>query len=170
MSVSNIGPVHVPPVVAAWIDKAMLVFLGLFILWVILKIAGFALRRAYNLTPVATGGHKDIRPDFLKVDHAAQEAMLERGKELDRMSAAPAVAVASRFANWGVLASGAVSFVSAAFLALGRIEELDVTWRNLSAKDKFVAIIQSHPFGFTIALAMIVAALVRLTMTIRRAK
>ena len=69
-----------------------------------------------------------------------------------------------------MIASGLVTFVSAAFLAIARIEEFDTTWRNMSAKDKFVAIVQSHPVGFAIALAMIVAALVRLTMTLRRAK
>jgi hypothetical protein len=169
MSVANLGAIRVPPSAAEWIDKAIIVFLGLFILWVVLKVIGFALRRSYNLTPVATGGHKDIRPDFLKVDHAAQEEMLERGRVLDQ-GAAPVVATATKLARWGVVASGAVSFVSAVFLAFGRIEELDTTWRNLSAKDKFVAIVQSHPFGFAIALAMVVAALARLTMTLRKAK
>jgi hypothetical protein len=70
----------------------------------------------------------------------------------------------------GMIASGLVTFASAVFLAVGRIEEFDKTWQNLSAKDKFVAIVQSHPVGFAIALAMIVAALFRLTMTLRRAK
>ena len=58
----------------------MLVFLGLFVLWVVLKAMGFAYRRWYNLTPVATAGSKDIRPDFLKVNHAAQKQMLDRGR------------------------------------------------------------------------------------------
>jgi hypothetical protein len=169
MPVSKIGPVQVPVEVAAYVDKVMLVFLGLFVLWVLLKLAGFALRRAYNLTPVATGGHKDIKPDFLKVDHAAQEAMLERGKVLDQ-GAAPAVTLAARVTSWTMLASGLVSFVSTAFLAVGRIGELDETWRTLSAKDRFVAIVQSHPYGFAIAICMVVAALVRLVMSLRKAK
>lgn len=169
MSVNDLGRVQVPPEVAVWIDRVMIVFLGLFILWVILKVIGFFYRRSYNLTPVATAPSKDIKPDFVKVDREAQKAMLERGRAPDK--AGPGgLARALSVANVGVIASGLVSFVSAAFLAFGRIEELDTTWRNLSATDRFVAIVESHPIGFGIALAMIVAALVRLTMTFRTAR
>lgn len=169
MSVNDLGGVQVPPGVAAWIDTVILVFLGLFVLWVVLKAIGFALRRSYNLTPVATASSKDIRPDFLKVDRAAQEQLVERGREFGK-PASPGLARALSLANFGVLLSGLVSFVSAAFLAFGRVEELDATWRKLSATDRFAAIVQSHPVGFAIALAMIVAALFRLVMTLRRPK
>jgi len=169
MSVTDLGGIQVPPAVAAWVDLVILVFLGLFILWVVLKLIGFFLRRSYNLTPVATASSKDLKPDFLKVDHAAQKKLIERGREFDR-AGSPGVARALRVANAGVIASGLVSFVSAAFLAFGRVEEFDKTWRTVAAKDKFVAIIQSHPIGFAIALAMIVAALVRMGMTFRTAK
>ena len=168
MSVSQLAAVQVPPAVAWWIDRAILVFLGLCILWIVLKVIGFALRRSYNLTPVATAGSKDIRPDFLKVDHAAQKQMIERGSAFG--GSAATVAHATRWATFGVVASGVISFVSAAFLAFGRIEELDSTWRSLSAKDKFVAIVQSHPYGFAIATGMVLAALIRLTITLRKAK
>ncbi len=168
MSVSDLG-VRIPAAVAGWVDTVMLIFLGLFVLWVVLKVIGYAMRRSYNLTPVATAGSKDIKPDFLKVDHAAQKQMIERGREFDR-TASPALAKALTATNIGVLLSGCVSFVSAAFLAFGRIQDLDTTWRDLSAKDRFAAIIQSHPYGFGIALIMIVAALARLLMTLRRAK
>jgi hypothetical protein len=169
MSLTQLAGIHVPPATAAWIDSLMLVFLGLFVLWVVLEAMGFAYRRSYNLTPVATAGSKDIRPDFLKVDHAAQTQMLERGRGFGQ-PAAVRLEKAAWLANVGMIASGLVTFVSAAFLAIARIEEFDTTWRNMSAKDKFVAIVQSHPVGFAIALAMILAALVRLMMTLRRAK
>ncbi len=169
MSVSQLGEIRVPPSAAVWIDRLMLVFLGLFVVWVVLKLIGFAMRRSYNLTPAATAGSRDIKPDFLQVDHAAQKQMIERGREFDR-GAAPSVVKAASLTNWGVVVSGLVSFVSAAFLAFGRIEELDKTWQDVSARDRFAAIIGSHPIGFTLALAMIVAALVRLTMTFRKAK
>ncbi len=169
MSLTQLAGIQVPPATAAWIDKVMLVFLGLFVLWVVLKAIGFFYRRSYNLTPVATAGSKDIRPDFLKVDRAAQKQMLDRGRSFG-LPAAPPLEKAVWLTNTGMLASGLVTFVSAAFLAVGRIEEFDTTWRNLSAKDKFVAIVESHPVGFAIALAMILAAMVRLTMTLRRAR
>jgi hypothetical protein len=169
MSVTDLAGIPVPPATAAWIDASMLVFLGLFVLWAVLKAIDFAYRRSYNLTPVATAGSKDIRPDFLKIDRGAQKQVLDRGRDFDR-PAAPRLEKTVWVANAGMVASGLVTFVSAAFLAVGRIEELDATWRNLSAKDRFVAIVESHPVGFAIAFAMIVAALVRLTMTLRRVK
>ena len=169
MSVSDLGGMQVPPNVSAWIDRVMLVLAALLILWVVLKVIGYVMRRSYNLTPVATSSSKDIRPDFLRVDRAAQKQMIERGREFDRASP-QGLTKALGVTNFGLIASGVVSFVSAAFLAFGRIEELDSTWHNLSAKDRFVAIIVSHPVGFGIALAIIVAALARLTMTFRKAK
>lgn len=169
MNVSPLGDVRIPPAAGAWIDGVLIVFAGLFILWVVLKAVGFFVRRSYNLTPVATAGSRDVRPDFLKVDRGAQERMVERGRAFDA-PAAPALARATRFAGAGVVLSGAISFVSAAFLAFGRIEELDATWRDLSVRDRFVTIVQSHPVGFGIALAMIVAALVRVAMSCRSAK
>lgn len=169
MSVSNLGDVRIPPVAAAWIDGVLLVFAGLLILWAVLKVVGFFVRRSYNLTPVATAGSRDLRPDFLKVDRAARKGMVERGRAFDT-PASPNLARATRFTGAGVLVSGLVSFVSAAFLAFGRIEELDATWRNLSVQDRFAAIVQSHPVGFGIALAMVLAALARVVMGFRAAR
>jgi hypothetical protein len=166
MPVSELGRVQIPAPLAAWIDSLVLVFLGLLILWLALKVIGFAMRRSYNLTPVATAGSRDIRPDFLKVDRAAQKQLLERGREFDRTH--PAVSRAVSVAGIGVMASGVVSLLSAVFLAFGRIEELDATWQSLSTKERFVAIVESHPAGFTIALALIVAASARFLMTLRR--
>ena len=169
MPVSTLGGVRIPPAAATWIDGAMLVFLALVVLWVILKAAGFFVRRSYNLTPVATAGSRDVRPDFLKVDRAAQEQRVERGRAFDA-ARTPALTRATRLAGAGVILSGLVSFVSAAFLAFGRVEEFDATWRNLSVQDRFTAILESHPVGFGIALAMVVAALVRVALTFRAAK
>ncbi len=168
MPVSDLGRIQIPAPVAAWINTVVLVFLGLLILWVVLKVIGFALRRSYNLTPVATAGSRNVRPDFLKVDHAAQKQLLERGRDFDR--ARPAMARAMSVASAGVIASGIISLVSAAFLALGRIEELDATWQRLSTRERFVAIIESHPVGFAIALAIVVAASVRFLKTVRKPK
>jgi hypothetical protein len=169
MSLTDLAGVQLPPSTAAWIDRLLLVCIGLSILWIVLEVIGFAYRRSYNLTPVATTGSKDIKPDFLKVDRAAQERLLERGRDFGR-PAEPVARKAARLGSLGMIASGLVTLVSAAFLAFGRVEEFDATWRNLSAKDRFVAIVQSHPVGFTIALAMTVAAIIRFSMSLRRAR
>jgi hypothetical protein len=169
MSVTGLVDVHVPPATAVWIDRVMWVFVALLVLWVVLKLIGYAMRRSYNLTPVGTAGSRNVKPDFLAVDHAGRKQMIERGREFDRVESS-GLAKALTVTNVGVVASGLVSFVSAAFLAFGRIEELDTTWRNLSAKDRFVAIVQSHPVGFALALVMIVAAFARLAMTFRTSR
>lgn len=165
----DLSSIQVPPEVAAWIDKAIVVFLALFFLWAVLKLFGYALRRSYNLTPVATAPGKDIRPDFLDVDHRAQKQMLDRGREFER-SRATTIEKAARVTNYGVVISGVLTFLTAALMAFGQVEELDQTWRDLSTKDRFVAIVESHPIGFAIALAIVAAALIRLVITFRRPK
>jgi hypothetical protein len=169
MPVSDLARTELPASTAAWINTILLVFAGLLILWIVLKVIGFALRRSYNLTPVATAGSKDVRPDFLKVDRGAQAQMIERGRAFDRMRT-PGVTRAASMASVGVIASGLISLVSAAFLAFGRVEDLDATWQRLSTRERFLAIVQSHPVGFTIALAIVVAAMARFVMTLRRPK
>ena len=169
MPVSPLGGVRIPPATAAWVDGVLIVFAGLIALWVVLKAAGFFVRKSYNLTPAATAASRDVRPDFLKVDRGAQERMVERGRAFDAPPAPPLVR-ATRVAGAGVVLSGVISFVSAAFLAFGRIEELDATWRDLSVQDRFVTIVRSHPVGFGLALAMVAAALVRVVMSLRTAK
>jgi len=125
------------------------------------------MRRSYNLTPAATAHSSNVKPDFLKVDHAAQEQMVERARAFDQ----PAVVEKSAaVAGFGVVASSVITFVSTAFLALGRVEDLDKTWNDLSSKDRLVAMVQAHPYGFGIALAMMAAALVRLAMVFRKGK
>ncbi len=169
MPVTQLAGIQVPPAAAAWIDLAMLVFLGLFGLWIVLWVIGVAYRRSYNLTPVATAPSRDIKPDFLEIDRKKQKEMLERGAEFGRRPP-PGLTTAERVTRIGVIASGVITFVTAVFFAFGSVEELDRVWRNLSAKDRFVAIVQAHPFGFAIALAMILAASVRFTLTLRTAK
>ena len=169
MSVTTLTGIQVPPAVAAWIDRVMLVFLALVVLWLVLKVVGFAYRRSYNLTPVATARSKDIRPDFLEVDHKKQKELLERGAEFGR-AAPPGLATAERAASVGVLVSGLGSFVTTVFFAFGTVQMFDNTWRTISAKDRFVAMVQTHPVGFAIALVMIVTAVAELTMSLRKEK
>lgn len=164
------GSLTIPPGVAAWMDTVMYVFVGLVVLWIVLKAIGFALRRSYNLTPVATAPGKGVTPDFLTVDHDARKQMIDRGRAFDEQAKSSGLGKAMTAANVGVVLSGLLSFLSAAFLAFGRIKELDETWKDLSVGDRFVAIVQSHPIGFTIAFAMTIAALTRLVMTVRTAK
>jgi hypothetical protein len=169
MPTVNLAQIQLPPAVAGWIDRFLYLFLGLVLRWVVLKVIGFSMRRAYNLTPAGTAKSKNLKPDFLKVDHRERERLIDRGRQFDEAQEVP-VKKALNAAGFGVIASGLVSFVSAAFFALGRIEDYDEIWRNLSARERFVAIVQSHPFGFAVALLIIIGGLIRLVPVLRRAK
>jgi hypothetical protein len=164
---SNLGGIQVPPGMAAWIDRIVYIFLGLLFLWIILKAIGFFMRRAYNLTPAATAKSKNLQPDFLKVDHAQRQELIDRGRQFD-LAYEPPVEKAATAARFGVIFSALISFGTAAFFALGRVADYDQTWQNLTAFNKFGAILKSHPVGFIIALLIIIGGVVQLAMTLRK--
>jgi hypothetical protein len=165
----SLSEIQLPPAVAAWTDRIVYILLGLALLWIILKIIGFFMRRAYNLTAAETTRSKNLKPDFLKVDHAQREELIERGKEFDLAHEQP-VEKAATAARFGVILSALITFGSAAFFALGRIEDYDQTWQKLTTINKFGAIIKSHPVGFIVAILIIIGGLTHLVMTMRNKK
>ena len=112
----DLGEIQLPPAIAAWTDRIVYIFLGLVLLWIVLKIIGFFVRRAYNLTPAETTSSKKLKPDFLKVDHAQREELIERGKQFD-IAHQPPVEKAATAARFGVILTACISFGSAAFFA-----------------------------------------------------
>jgi|WetSurMetagenome_2_1015567.scaffolds.fasta_scaffold10707_2 hypothetical protein len=163
----SLGGIRIPPITAAWVDRIVYIFLGLVFLYIALKIIGFFMRRAYNLTPAATSGSKNLKPDFLKVDHAQRQELIDRGRQFDAIYEPPVEKVATA-ARFGVIFSALISFGTAAFFAIGRVEDYDETWRKLTAFDKFGAIIRSHPVGFIIAILIIIGGVTQLVMTLRK--
>jgi hypothetical protein len=166
---SALSEIYLPPITAAWMNRFIYIFLGLVLLWIVLKTIGFLMRRAYNLTPAATTRSKNLKPDFLKVDHAQRDELIGRGKLFD-LAHEPPVEHAATAARFGVILTALISFASAAFFALGRIEDYDQTWRKLTAAGKFAAILKSHPIGFIIALLIVIGGLIQLIMTLRKKK
>jgi hypothetical protein len=163
----SLSEIHLPPSVAAWTDRILYICIGLILLWIILKIIGYFMRRAYNLTAAETTKNKNLKPDFLKVDHAQRQELIDRGKQFDIAHEPPVEKVATA-ARFGVIFTALISFGSAAFFALGRVEDYDQTWHKLAAIDKFSAILKSHPIGFIIVILVIGAGLIQLVMTIRK--
>jgi hypothetical protein len=164
---SNLGGIQVPPAMAAWIDRIVYIFLGLVLLWIFLKVIGYFMRRAYNLTPAGTAKSKNLQPDFLKVDHAQRQELIDRGRQFDKAYEPPVEKVATA-ARFGVIFSALVSFGTAAFFALGRVVDYDKTWQDLTAFKKFSTILKSHPVGFIIALLIIIGGVIQLVMTLRK--
>jgi hypothetical protein len=163
----SLSEIHLPQSVAAWTDRILYIFIGLVLLWIILKIIGYCMRRAYNLTAAATSKSKNVKPDFLKVDHAQRQDLIDRGRQFDTIYEPPVEKVATA-ARFGVVFSALISFGTAAFFAIGRVEDYDQTWRKLTAFDKFSAILRSHPVGFIIAILIIIGGVIQLVMTLRK--
>jgi hypothetical protein len=163
----SLSEIQLPPAIAAWTGWFIYIFIGLVLLWIILKILGYFMRRAYNLTVAATKKSKNLQPDFLKVDQGQRQELIDRGKQFDLAHETPVekVATATRF---GVIFTALISFGSAVFFAFGRVEDYDQTWQKLAATRRFSAIIQAHPIGFIIAILIVIGGLVQLVMTLRK--
>ncbi len=165
----SFSEIQLPPGITAWIDLFLYIFLGLVLLWIVLKIIGYFMRRAYNLTVAATTSSKNLKPDFLKVDHAQRQELIDRGKQFDLAHELPVEKVTTA-ARLGVIFTAFISFASAAFFALGRVEDYDQTWHKLAAGRKFTLILRSHPIGFIIAIVIVVAGIIQLVMTLHQKK
>ena len=164
---NNLSEIHVPAPVAVWIDLAVYVLIGLVVVWIVLEMAGYFMRRAYNLTPVGTVRSKDVRPDFLKVDHKQREEVIDRGRKFDEAQNTH-IAKARSAAKIGVMVSAILSFSTVALFALGHIKDYDDLWKNVSAWDKLSAIVKSHPVGLVIALVIITVGVFQLVSAYRR--
>jgi hypothetical protein len=165
----SLSEIKLPPAIAAWTDWIVYILIGLVLLWIVLKILGYFMRRAYNLTPAATAKSQNVKPDFLKVDHAQRAELIERGRQFDTQGQAP-VEKAAYTARIGLIFTALVSFGSTVFFSLGRVADYDQTWKNISAAHKFSVIVQSHPVGFAIAVLIVIGGIVQLVMTMRKSK
>jgi hypothetical protein len=165
----SLSEIELPPAVAAWTGLIFYIFIGLVLLWIVLKIIGFFYRRAYNLTPAATTGSKNLKPDFLKVDHAQREELIAKSRQFDAVYNHP-IEKAATAAQFGVIFTALVSFGTTVFFALGKVEDNDVLWRKLTAGHKFGAIVQAHPVGFVITILIIIGGLVQMVLAVRKKK
>jgi hypothetical protein len=161
----------IPAAVFDWLGPLLGVLMAVVVLWAVLAILSYLKRRAYGLSPVETGGRRDIKPDFLKVDHAARQAQVKRGERLAAEGAAgePAAQYAkalsiTRIAGIFLAIS---TFVTAAVFAVMRIEIIEAAWQKYSVWERFVAIVEEYPVGFGIAAIIILQAFVRMVLTLR---
>ena len=83
-------------------------------LWILCGLTTFWIRRSYNLQRIESASTPGLgKPAFLKTDHAAREAAIERGDAYDeaRVAAAEAAAEAEPTSasgrKWRLLRSGA---------------------------------------------------------------
>ncbi len=150
----------------------------LFVLYVGFAILGALHRRAYNLTKAETTGKKADAPAFLKVDHEAREAALERGdayvRPADRAEGeAGKRSAGSRRSSWAFLCRVGVILVAVAHVAIVVVSVADATYnaekvvQDISASDRFAAIVSKYWLGITLGVIVLVAEVVRFVQSRR---
>lgn len=138
--------------------------------WVVLAALDYYNRRAYNLTMGDRGGAGGRTPDFLKVDKAKREAARQAGETFDAKVAARDAAEASAaagappepskaltLARLATIGFAAISIVTVAVGAIGRIEYYDEAVRRLSNWERLTEIISAYWIGFVVVALMIAA-------------
>lgn len=135
-------------------------------LWFVTGLIGYFHRRAYNLTRAESSPSKNVKPDFLSVDEAKRQAAIKRGEAFDKVleareaAVSPAVVTAASWSRW--LATSAALVSSFVFIlgALTRIDDTEAMAREVGNLTRLWEIIQAHPVGAAITLAVIAANIV----------
>lgn len=128
-------------------------------LWLVTSVIGYFQRKAYNLTHAESGSSKNIKPDFLKVDHAKREAAIERGakfdRELNRREQPPApVETVGRWSR--ILATTAV-LIGLIVTVVGTLQRVESLQRDFSSWEQFMEIVRQNQLGALVAVAVIAA-------------
>jgi len=152
-----------------WMTYVMWAAVAFAALWLVATVFIQLRRRATNLTSAQQAGvKKEAAPDFLKVDHKARDAAMQRGeayeKELTEREKAEAEAAAGKAAkrepvNMLKTLSGIASFAFSLFTLLGAIlgtfRTMDAAGAQLSKLDQVGAVITQYPIPSLICLFVI---------------
>ena len=162
------APVATQVVLPEWMTYVMWAAVAFAALWLVATVFIHMRRRATNLTSAQQAGvRKDAAPDFLKVDHKARDAAMQRGEAFDRelterakAEAAAAAGKAKREpANMVKTISGIASFAFSLFTLLGAIlgtfRTMDAAGAQLSKMDQVGAVVTQHPIPAIICLFVI---------------
>jgi hypothetical protein len=156
--------IQIPEQISNLIALLLWVMVGLAVLWVVLSVLRYMHRRAYNLTPAETAHAKNIKPDFLTVDHAKRDKAMAGGAAFDAVRAGVPedgkVATSSKITRLAVFGAALVSFLTAAAAALLKVETIQEFYDKLGSWDRFVAILSTYKIGFAIAAVIIVLNLI----------
>lgn len=152
-----------------WLTYVMWAAVAFAALWLVSAIFIQMRRRATNLTSAHQAGvKKEATPDFMKVDHKARDAAMQRGaayeKELDTREAAEAAAAAGKAAkrepaNMLKMISGIASFAFSLFTLLGAVlgtfRTMDAAGAQLSKMDQVGVMFAKYPIPAIICLFVI---------------
>jgi hypothetical protein len=173
-----IDPSAVP--LPEWVPDAMVplgyAIVALFAAWLVLGIVRLLHRRAYNLTKAETARGKPAEPGFLKVDHEARQAALDRGDAYVRPADRVAEAEASgkrKGSAWAFLCRLGVVIVALAHFGVVVVSMADATHnaekvvQDISATDRLEAIVSRYWLGLTLGVIVLTAEVVRFVVSRR---
>lgn len=152
-----------------WIIYVMWAAVAFAALWLVSTIFIQMRRRATNLTSAQQAGVKrDATPDFMKVDHKARDAAMQRGEaydqeliEREKAEAAAAAGKAVKKEPVGILKriSGIAAFAFSLFTLLGTVlgtfRTLDQAGVQLSKMDQVGAVVMQYPIPTIICVFVI---------------
>lgn len=164
---------RIPPDAWPLIDRLFEITVAVAAIWLALSLFVYWRRRAANLTPVtAPGKNKAAQPDFLNVDHEARKAAIERGEAFERQleareaeEARSAERVALGTATTGRRLAKIASLVMSLFTlgavivgSIGNVGRMGEYMQQLSAPERIIEVIRSHPIGTAVLVLVIAAA------------
>lgn len=165
---------RVPPDAWPMIDRMFDITIIAAAIWLALTIFVYWKRRAANLTPVtAARRSKKAQPEFLKVDHKARRAAIERGQAFERsleqreeeearaaaLAALKPAARAGRVAKIAALITSVFTLIAMIFGTILNVGKMGELMQQYSTTQRLAAIIQNHPVGTTVAAVVIAAGL-----------
>lgn len=163
-------PQETPPIavedIPTWVEPLLYVTMAIVAIWAASSLFVYMRRRASNLTSAhETGVKKDASPDFMKVDHKARDAAMQRGEAYDQKlvereaaaasADAPVVKQASLISRLSGLASLLFSLFSLAGAISGVLLQVERMNSTLSKSDQLMLIVQKYPIPVAICVFVI---------------
>jgi site-specific recombinase len=152
--------------IPTWIEPLLYVTMAIVAIWVASSLFVYMRRRASNLTSAhQTGVKKDASPDFMKVDHKAREAAMQRGEAYDQTlvereaaeaaAAEPAVKQASLISRLSGIASLLFSLFSLAGAISTVMFQVERMTGTIGRADQLMTIVQKYPIPVAVCVFVI---------------
>ncbi len=148
-----------------WLEPLLYVTMVIVAIWVVSSLFVHMRRRASNLTSAhQTGVKKDASPDFLKVDHKARDAAMQRGeayeetltaREAAEAADAPIVKRASMVSRLSGLASLLFSLFSLAGAVSTVMMQVERMTGTIGRADQLMLVVQKYPIPVAICIFVI---------------
>ena len=160
----------IPPEVMPYVGIMFNILAVVTALWLAWTVFIWWRRSASNLTPLSDSApNKKAQPDFLEVDQKARAEAIKRGetfeKELERRERDDARTAKrdgrrkeTRMGRIGRLLSLGMALFSLATMVSGTLFQVTIMgryWEQYSAGERLMKVVNEHPIGVTITVAVI---------------